>query len=397
MEDAVKVADGIELHVSYISKTEKETFAYEGVTYHPVFRSKWALLADRLSCGHAGYRGYLPRMKAILQEVKPDVIHIHGTEECFGMLAPYAGKIPVVYSLQGLLNPYVIKFFSGLTRRQIRRYEPWSQTLTLQGVDAMFSKFTHSAKREALYLSQAQYVMGRTRWDCEVARLFNPDVRYYVVNELLRPEFREVQWRGAAPGPAFHIVSTVSGGYYKGYETLLRAASLLNNVRFSFEWTVIGLAPGDSLVRICESVTGLKSQAMSINLAGRKNAAEMSQILASSDLFCLVSHIENSPNSLCEAMMVGMPIIATDTGGTSSILTPDAEGCLLQDGDPYALAGKIIWMHDHFDDAKQMADKARDRAMKRHDPATVVSELLSAYRSISMHRSCGNQNLSDVL
>lgn len=40
------------------------------------------------------------------------------------------------------------------------------------------------------------------------------------------------------------------------------------------------------------------------------------------------SHIENSPNNLCEAMILGMPCIATDAGGTSTLLSNMKDGLL---------------------------------------------------------------------
>lgn len=95
-----------------------------------------------------------------------------------------------------------------------------------------------------------------------------------------------------------------------------------------------------------------------------------------------VSHIENSPNSVCEAMLVGMPIIASFTGGTASILDNHHEGEFVQDGDPYVLAGGIIKLYDNFEQAKKMGDNARKRAMLRHNPTSVIQELLNAYNLI---------------
>ena len=76
-----------------------------------------------------------------------------------------------------------------------------------------------------------------------------------------------------------------------------------------------------------------------IELLGPLLENELINELLTADLFVHASHIENSPNSVCEAMLLGMPVIATYAGGTPSILSDKNEGLLVQDGDPYALAG----------------------------------------------------------
>ena len=381
-EDVVKQVPEIDLHVAFVSKTEKASFLYDNVTYHPVFRSKKALLEDRLTSGRKGYQGYLDRFLQIIDECNPDIIHIHGTEECFGMIARYVENIPIVYSLQGLINPYIEKFFSGLSFGQIWRYEDIFKKITLQGVFNQFRKFCHVGQREAIYLAEASNVLGRTAWDCNIAHLYNPNINYQVVNEPLRRPFYNVVWHKTTFGDDLQIVSTISGGYYKGFETLLKTASLLKCHGLKFSWSVIGLNTGDEIVNISEKVTRINSLNVNVNLLGKKNAEQMADILSCSDIFCLVSHIENSPNSLCEAMLVGLPCISTDVGGVSSILTSGKEGVLVQDGDPYALAGEIIHLQNNFDQAVELAENARARAMSRHNYGNIRDELLSAYHSI---------------
>ena len=47
-----------------------------------------------------------------------------------------------------------------------------------------------------------------------------------------------------------------------------------------------------------------------------------------SDIFVSASHIENSPNNVAEAMILGMPCIATFAGGTSSYIEDNKNGIL---------------------------------------------------------------------
>ena len=100
------------------------------------------------------------------------------------------------------------------------------------------------------------------------------------------------------------------------------------------------------------------------------------------DIYVMPSHIENSPNSLCEAMIIGMPCITTLAGGTPSLLKDKEEGLVIQDGDPWSMAGAILELHHNPEIAFTYGRNARKRALKRHDPDKIVDELLDIYREI---------------
>ena len=47
----------------------------------------------------------IPQILEAIEKCKPDLIHIHGTEELWGKITQYVSKIPIVFSIQGLLAP----------------------------------------------------------------------------------------------------------------------------------------------------------------------------------------------------------------------------------------------------------------------------------------------------
>ena len=104
--------------------------------------------------------------------------------------------------------------------------------------------------------------------------------------------------------------------------------------------------------------------------------------LLSSHLDVMPSHIENSPNNLCEAMMLGLPCIATHAGGTASILRNGEEGLIIQDGDPWVMAGAIMELVSQPKQMVQFGQKARAMAMKRHDRSKIVEQLIDTYHLI---------------
>jgi glycosyltransferase involved in cell wall biosynthesis len=112
------------------------------------------------------------------------------------------------------------------------------------------------------------------------------------------------------------------------------------------------------------------------------NAAQLLKAELDADIFVHPSHIDNSPNSVCEAMLIGMPVIATCTGGTGSLLTDGEEGILIQDGDPHSLAGVLMELVKDPAYAAELGKNARERAIKRHDPDQITDNLINIYTSL---------------
>ena len=82
-------------------------------------------------------------------------------------------------------------------------------------------------------------------------------------------------------------------------------------------------------------------------------------------------------------MALRMPIIASFAGGTSSLITHNKTGILIQDGDPFVLGGAILSISQSFDLAKNLGNKAREYAINTFSPQNVLTEILEVYHKIS--------------
>ena len=102
-------------------------------------------------------------------------------------------------------------------------------------------------------------------------------------------------------------------------------------------------------------------------------------------MYISTSHIENSPNSLCEAQILGMPCIATDAGGTVSLIDDNKEGIVIQDGDPFVMAGAIVEMINNYKKAIVYGENGRKTALERHNPQKITQDLLNIYNSLSKY------------
>ncbi|MCX6252925.1 MAG: glycosyltransferase, partial [Bacteroidia bacterium] len=248
---------------------------------------------------------------------------------------------------------------------------------------SIYKQFEKKAERERHILKGAKFIIGRTDWDRRITRILSPYSQYFVGNEILRSGFYKNEWNKKQIGVTIQIVTICSDVIYKGFETIVSVSQILKeNTDVKFEWKVIGLNEKSNIVRIVHKWKEVNFKNLNIQFLGSQNEQELIETLLKSDIYCQTSHIENSPNSLCEAMMLGMPIVATFAGGTSSIFENQKEGLQVQDGDPYSMAGAIIELIKDYELAKKLGANARLVAHKRHDKGKIVDTVISTYRTI---------------
>jgi glycosyltransferase involved in cell wall biosynthesis len=116
---------------------------------------------------------------------------------------------------------------------------------------------------------------------------------------------------------------------------------------------------------------GLQERARFLGPQSRQTVFEL---LKAADGALLSSSWENFPHMLVEALAVGTPVIATDTGGVNEIVRDEWNGLLVPPGDPQALAATI---ERYFEDdalRERLAHESVD-SVARFDPAAIYAEL----------------------
>jgi glycosyltransferase involved in cell wall biosynthesis len=104
--------------------------------------------------------------------------------------------------------------------------------------------------------------------------------------------------------------------------------------------------------------------------------ADVADVLAAADVFVLPSHFEGLPMSVIEAMLTGLPVVATDIRGPREQVVDGETGLLVPPAAPAPLATALARLvHDTALRAR-MGAAGRARAIARYDEAAVVARTL---------------------
>jgi len=376
----------LQLSVVFHYPYQIDCFKYQQTTYFPIYTGNIILenLKKRI-WGKVYDQDFLPKYLDVIEEIKPDIIHIHGTENPYLCII---GKtsVPIIVSIQGNLTVYYHKFLSGFYGRFLfRKSGNINFKSLILGREKFNDDLINMRKMSAIEqktFKNIMHILGRTDWDRRITRVFAYGSNYYSGNEILRDPFYESKWENKIFKSKIVLFTTNSNNYYKGFETLCHALHLLNLAGIDACWRVAGIFKNSLINSITKSFLGKDYPKQGLILLGSLDENELIKNMKETNIYVMPSHIENSPNNLCEAMILGLPCISTFSGGTGSMLKDGEEGILIQDGDPWAMAGAIIELINDPEKAIKYGNAARERALLRHDKDTIVKDLLETYKTI---------------
>ena len=120
----------------------------------------------------------------------------------------------------------------------------------------------------------------------------------------------------------------------------------------------------------------------SIEWLGQLSENEMMLNYKKANVFVCSSSIENSSNSIGEAMLVGTPIVASDVGGIKSFMEHEKEGMLYHSTAIYMLADNVIRIFNSRSLAMQLGNNAHERAKKYHCIEDNLQRLIKIYNKL---------------
>lgn len=282
----------------------------------------------------------------LLRELRTaDVVHVFSASYFSFLLAP----LPAVLIARLLGKPVVMNYRSGEAPDHLRRSPIARATLRHVEQNAVPSRFLH-----------------------DVFTTFG--IRSEIIPNIVDVErFRFRRRERLQP----RILTT------RNFETLynlpctLRAFRLVQDRYPDAQLTLVGAgSQGEALRRLAQEL-----RLEHVTFAGRVPPDEIWRYYAEADLYLQTPNIDNMPASVLEAFASGCPVVATDAGGVSAILTNDLHGLLVPCNDHEAAANAMLRLLEDPALARRVAGTARD-SCTRYQWSSVRAQWLALYRRL---------------
>jgi glycosyltransferase involved in cell wall biosynthesis len=349
--------DSLELHmlvvsasVPYSQSLSKNNIHFHIVKYNFPFIQKGFppyLPLDKLTW----YAGLKKKCYKIINDIQPDLIHAHGTEHVHALVGVKSGFTTII-SIQGIIN-------------------------VVQKYDKNLSGFFQN-KIEHYCVKNAKHVGFRTNFDSDFIRTVNPAAKLYYLPEAIGPQFFEYSWKNNSSASILFVGILLKR---KGIEVLIRSLELVKKSRPDVVLKIIG-AGKPSYLDYLKNLSVQLGIAGNIIWVGSKNSTEIAEELTLTSIYVLPTFIDNSPNSLAEAMAVGVPCIASDVGGIPSMIKDGFDGILAKSNDISDLADKIIALLNDRKLQNEISINAKNTARERNYPPKVAEITLDAYKQL---------------
>ncbi len=232
----------------------------------------------------------------------------------------------------------------------------------------------------SLIWRQAAAVISNSLGLKELALKTNPKQKIGVIyNGVDTDKFKpnDAQENNESQGE-FNIVSTSRLTDRKGINYLIDATAILLQRYPQVRLKIIG--DGNARLKFERQVeeSGINDN---VEFLGSFSHSEMPAFYGGMQIFVLPSLNEGMSNTVLEAMSSGLPILATDTGGTKELVTDGENGYIIKMKDATDIASKIEKLLNSPEKREKMGEASRVRALKL-SWQNVAKEYYALYENI---------------
>lgn len=339
-------------------------------------------------------RACLKQLRALIDQIQPDIVHTHSSKAgVLGRMAAWAAheansepgpaRTPaVIHTIHGPpfmpgsdLNTRLKNHLYTLAERHAA-----TRCHTIVSVaDAMTEQFL-----DRRIGRPGQYVTVRSGMD---------------TGPYLKPapgESRNDSRRELGFAPDDFVIGTVARlAEHKGHDTLLDA--LGSDLRMDPRWKLLWVGDGwwSDRLRARVRELGIEKQVV---MTGLVDPSRIPALMRAMDVLCHPSEREGLPRTVPQALLCGVPVVASDCDGTpEACLDPmtdpeipagRATGRLFRVGDPDGLRAGVRWMCEHPDDRARLGAQGRALCAAAFSAETMVARLEEVYEE-ALARAAG--------
>ena len=302
--------------------------------------------------------------------------------------------VRIIANIQGLAGPYMRYADGGLSL-----WEKWTNITPLDFYRGTFllnakRSFEHRAECEHYVLTHITDIIGRTQWDYDHVMTVNPRLHYHFMNETLRDSFYEKPLWNYARCKKHTIFVSNSGSALKGAHQVLKALPIILR---QYPDTMVNFCGSSVMSNNLRDLLRFQGYHLylrrlvkrlhlqeHVHFLGSLSEAQMKQQFLDANVYVMPSAIENSPNSLCEAQILGTPVVASYCGGTPTLLIEGQTGYFYRYEEFEQLAQLVMRLFE-IENGIGLSATEMEVADKRHDREKNAQRLAEIYNDIMRH------------
>jgi len=306
----------------------------------------------------------LKEIRSLIKITKPDILHLNSSKiSILGSLATIGLETKVVYTAHGWV------FNEELSKKKKQFY-------------IQAEKLTAILKQKIICVSE---------FDRQTAINYNitnknklttihngiPDFEL-LTREQARDEIKQKLNNSDLFLKADFVVGSIGYLYAnKGYDYLINSIRKLVDQGQNPLLLIIG--GGSEKKELLNLINQLKLEDH-VQLLGEIKHA--SRLLRSFDIYVCSSTKEGLSYTIIEAMTAGIPIVATDVGGNSELITNQKEGLIIEPGEIDSLTKAILEIKNNPEKAKTYAESSHKKAITDFEIESMIQKTKYVYDSL---------------
>ena len=329
-------------------------------------------------------KAFEARCQKVIKEIQPDIIHLQGSEFAIGIPFARYKDVPKVIAIQGLIWKINADYFYGGIKvpSWLGCLTPWNM-LTYLPMKLQHARNKWRANSELKQLKMVDGVVGCTRWDNTYSRIINPNLKYYDIHYSIRSEFSQRKWNIENVDRHTFLIGSMTVPL-KGLHRAMEALAILIKKYPDAKIRVVGANTFKSKYKIGYTrYLYKKAKELGVlehlELLGAQDTEGMVNTMLKTHTYVLSSCIENGPNTMFEAMHLGMPCVCSYVGGAMQFAKENEEAVFYRFEEPEVLAYELdkIWANDEW--AKKLSENGRKRAQGFQTMEQIYEKTLEMY------------------
>lgn len=331
--------------------------------------------------------------REIVDKWKPDIVHLQGTEFNFAefLTENSQKKYKKVVSIQGIVSEYA-NYYTGYIKKTDIIRNLTCHDLLRQDIYQEQKEFEKRGVDEIRMLKKADIIIGRTDWDKGVVNSLGCINAYRHCGENLRSVFYENEWSYQSCKP-HSIFFSQAASAIKGFHLIIPALCI---VKRDYPDLLVRIAGVDveafsksrfnfrrhGYYKYIHELLKKYDLLETVHFTGLLNEKQIIKEYLSANCFVQSSVIENSPNSLGEALLLGVPSVASMVGGTANFIDHKKNGYLYPVEDYKTAALYIEEIFCSKDRIVDMSSNERQKAQKYYDRQTNSETMYRIYKEL---------------